>query len=127
LTVRAYILIQTEQGKAIHVAEAIVGIDGVISASAVNGPYGVIALTEAANVGDLGQIVLGKVQMVEGIGPLLIHAGVDVDPDGSASVFKTIADPDVFPRPIDPPIPYRGRPGLWAPPAAVVQALREIL
>jgi ASCH domain len=32
-------------------------------------------------------------------GPLLIHAGVDVDPDGSASVLKTIADPDVFARP----------------------------
>jgi hypothetical protein len=32
-----------------------------------------------------------------------------------------------FPSPIDPPIPYRGRPGLWVPSANAVQALRDIL
>jgi hypothetical protein len=32
-------------------------------------------------------------------GPLLIHAGIDVDAGGSASVLKTIADPDGFARP----------------------------
>lgn len=64
---RAYVLIQTEAGRALHVAEAITGIDGVTSASAVNGPYDVIALTEAANVDDLGQMVIGKIQTVEGI------------------------------------------------------------
>jgi DNA-binding Lrp family transcriptional regulator len=66
-TLRAYVLIQTEAGKALHVAGAIAGIDGVTSASAVNGPYDVIALTEAANVDDLGQIVVAKIQTVEGI------------------------------------------------------------
>ncbi len=64
---RAYVLIQTEAGKALHVARVIAGIDGVTSASAVNGPYDVIALTAAANVDDLGQIVMAKIQTVEGI------------------------------------------------------------
>jgi hypothetical protein len=32
-----------------------------------------------------------------------------------------------FPSPIDPPVPYRGRPGLWAPPAALVEELADIL
>lgn len=63
----AYILIQTEAGRALGVAEAIVGIDGVTSASAVNGPYDVIAVTEAANVDELGQVVIAKIQTVEGI------------------------------------------------------------
>jgi DNA-binding Lrp family transcriptional regulator len=64
---RAYILIQTEQGKALDVAAAIAGIDGVIAASAVSGPYDVIVLTEAANIDDLGQVVIGKMQTVNGI------------------------------------------------------------
>lgn len=64
---RAYILIQTEQGKALDVAAAIAGIDGVTTASVVSGPYDVIALAEAANIDDLGQVVMGKVQTVSGI------------------------------------------------------------
>jgi ASCH domain len=32
-----------------------------------------------------------------------------------------------FPHPIDPPVPHRGRPGLWAAPSAVVEALDGIL
>lgn len=32
-----------------------------------------------------------------------------------------------FPSAIDPPIPQRGRPGLWTPSPAVVQALQDIL
>ena len=32
-----------------------------------------------------------------------------------------------FPAPIDPPIPCRGRPGLWVPPAAVAERLAVIV
>jgi DNA-binding Lrp family transcriptional regulator len=64
---RAYVLIQTEAGSALHVAGAITGIDGVTSATAVNGPYDVIALAEAANVDDLGEMVIAKIQTIEGI------------------------------------------------------------
>ena len=45
--VQAYILIQTEVGKAASVAKAIAGISGVTMAEDVTGPYDVIARVEA--------------------------------------------------------------------------------
>jgi DNA-binding Lrp family transcriptional regulator len=65
--VQAYILIQTEVGKAAAVAEAIAGITGVTLAEDVTGPYDVIARVEAANVDDLGRLVIAKLQDVPGI------------------------------------------------------------
>jgi DNA-binding Lrp family transcriptional regulator len=67
MSVSAYILIQTEVGKAAQVATEIGGIDGVVSAEDVTGPYDVIARAEAGSVDDLGQMVVSRVQMVEGI------------------------------------------------------------
>jgi len=32
-----------------------------------------------------------------------------------------------FPSPIGPPVAYRGRQGLWAPPADLVEELADIL
>jgi DNA-binding Lrp family transcriptional regulator len=65
--VQAYILIQTDTGKAIEVARAIAAIDGVDSAQAVTGPYDVIVSARASDVDALGQLVVTKVQPVEGI------------------------------------------------------------
>jgi DNA-binding Lrp family transcriptional regulator len=65
--VQAYILIQTEVGKAAQVAEAIRKIDGVVSADDVTGPYDVIARAEADSVDDLGKMVVSRVQLVDGI------------------------------------------------------------
>ncbi|CAN7307829.1 MULTISPECIES: Lrp/AsnC family transcriptional regulator [Intrasporangiaceae] len=65
--VQAYILIQTEVGKAASVAEAIAGISGVTLAEDVTGPYDVIARVEASNVDDLGRLVIAKLQDVPGI------------------------------------------------------------
>ncbi len=45
--VQAYILIQTEVGKARDVAAAIAQIEGVARVDVVTGPYDVIVLTEA--------------------------------------------------------------------------------
>ena len=55
--VQAYILIQTEVGKAADVARAIAEIDGVTLAEDVTGPYDVIVRAEARNVDDLGRLV----------------------------------------------------------------------
>ncbi len=63
----AYILIQTEVGKAAQVAKAIAEIPGVESAEDVTGPYDVIVKAQANNVDDLGKLVVAKVQAVEGI------------------------------------------------------------
>jgi len=65
--VQAYILIQTEVGKAALVARAIAGIKGVASAEDVTGPYDVIVRAEARNVDELGKLVVAKVQAVDGI------------------------------------------------------------
>ena len=67
MAVAAYILIQTEVGKAAQVAKAIADIDGVKSADAVTGPYDVIVIAEADNVDDLGKLVVARVQAVDGI------------------------------------------------------------
>ncbi|KNB51117.1 Lrp/AsnC ligand binding domain-containing protein [Streptomyces caatingaensis] len=65
--VQAYILIQTEVGKASTVAEVISKIDGVIRAEDVTGPYDVIVRAQADTVDELGRMVVARVQQVEGI------------------------------------------------------------
>jgi DNA-binding Lrp family transcriptional regulator len=65
--VQAYILIQTEVGKASAVAEVVSKISGVIQAEDVTGPYDVIVRAQADTVDDLGRMVVAKVQRVEGI------------------------------------------------------------
>jgi DNA-binding Lrp family transcriptional regulator len=65
--VQAYILIQTEVGKAADVAHQISKINGVTQAEDVTGPYDVIVRAEASNVDDLGKLVVAQIQTVEGI------------------------------------------------------------
>ncbi|GLY54006.1 AsnC family transcriptional regulator [Lentzea aerocolonigenes] len=65
--VHAYILIQTEVGKAAAVASEISGIAGVATAEDVTGPYDVIVRAEAETVDQLGQLVVARIQNVEGI------------------------------------------------------------
>ncbi|GAB2918248.1 Lrp/AsnC ligand binding domain-containing protein [Micromonospora sp. NPDC003197] len=65
--VQAYILIQTEVGRARDVAASITDIPGVVRVDAVTGPYDVVVLTEAHNVDELGKMIVSKVQLVPGI------------------------------------------------------------
>ena len=65
--VTAYILIQTEVGKAAQVAKDILDITGVQQAQAVTGPYDVIVRAEAQNIDELGRLVVARVQAVAGI------------------------------------------------------------
>ena len=65
--VTAYILIQTEVGKASQVARDIVQIAGVQQAEDVTGPYDVIVRAEARNLDELGKLVVALVQAVDGI------------------------------------------------------------
>lgn len=67
MAVQAYILIQTEVGKAASVARAVVDIVGVLQAEDVTGPYDVISRVEAANVDELGKLVIARIQDVPGI------------------------------------------------------------
>ena len=67
MVVQAYILIQTEVGKAAEVASAIAGLSGVTMAEDVTGPYDVIVRAEARNVDELGKLVVARIQAVAGI------------------------------------------------------------
>ncbi len=65
--VQAYILIQTEVGRAAQVAKEVRDIAGVTEAEDVTGPYDVIIRAEAKNVDELGKLVVARIQAVEGI------------------------------------------------------------
>ena len=67
VVVQAYILIQTEVGKAADVAAQIAEVQGVTLAEDVTGPYDVIVRAEANNVDELGKLVVAKIQAVAGI------------------------------------------------------------
>jgi DNA-binding Lrp family transcriptional regulator len=67
VAVQAYILIQTEVGKAAQVVTEVKGIAGVTDAEDVTGPYDLIVRAEATNVDELGKLVVAKIQAVEGI------------------------------------------------------------
>ncbi|HEY5686568.1 MAG TPA: Lrp/AsnC ligand binding domain-containing protein [Acidimicrobiia bacterium] len=65
--VEAYVLIQTEVGKAAIVAQEVRNIPGVETADDVTGPYDVIVKASAEDVDQLGKLVVAKVQAIEGI------------------------------------------------------------
>lgn len=67
MAVTAYVLIQTEVGKAASVARQVDAIAGVVSADDVTGPYDVIARAEAGSVDQLGHLVVSEIQRIEGI------------------------------------------------------------
>jgi DNA-binding Lrp family transcriptional regulator len=67
MSVQAFVLIQTEVGRAADVAGEVRAIPGVISADDVTGPYDVIAKAEADSVDELGKMVVSRIQMAEGI------------------------------------------------------------
>lgn len=65
--VTAYILVQTEVGKAGQVTEMIKGIAGVGQVDGVTGPYDVIARADAADLDELAKKVVMPMQDLEGI------------------------------------------------------------
>jgi DNA-binding Lrp family transcriptional regulator len=65
--VEAYVLIQTEVGKAAQVALSIAAIPGVTSSEAVTGPYDAVVHAQADDVDSLGKLVVARIQSVEGI------------------------------------------------------------
>lgn len=67
VVVEAYVLVQTEVGRADQVAAALADLDGVIAADAVTGPYDVVVHVGARPVDDLGALVLGQIAVVPGI------------------------------------------------------------
>ena len=65
--VNAYILIQTEVGKAAQVTEQVRGVEGVVAVDPVTGPYDVIARAEADDLDLLAKGTVMPMQELEGI------------------------------------------------------------
>jgi DNA-binding Lrp family transcriptional regulator len=65
--VSAYILIQTEVGRASHVTREISGISGINQVDGVTGPYDVIARGEAVDLDELAKAIVMPIQSVEGV------------------------------------------------------------
>lgn len=65
--VQAYILIQTEVGRARDVAGSIGEVEGIVRVDAVTGPYDVVVLAESATVDELGKMIVSRIQAVPGI------------------------------------------------------------
>lgn len=67
MPVDAYILIQTEVGRADEVAAGARAVAGVSDVHEVTGPYDVIVRCSAESVDALGHLVVGAIQKVPGI------------------------------------------------------------
>jgi len=79
MPVTAYVLIQTEVGKAADVARAVGLLPGFVTAEAVTGVYDVIVRAEADSMDDLAKSVVSKVGQVEGITRTLTCTVVHLD------------------------------------------------
>ncbi len=65
--VEAFMLIQTEVGRAEVVARALAALPGVSSSEFVTGPYDVVVRVEAGSDAELQSVVVPSVQHVTGI------------------------------------------------------------
>ncbi len=65
--IAAYILIQTEVGKAAIVAAALRDLPGVSETASVTGPYDVIARAQARDIDELGKLAATRVQALDGV------------------------------------------------------------
>lgn len=63
----SYILIELAPGTSKAAAEAISKIGGVKMAHAVTGPFDIIAFAEVPDLATLSELVLAKIQNVEGV------------------------------------------------------------
>ena len=65
--IAAYILIQTEAGRAGLVAAALRDLPGVVEAACVAGPYDVVARARARDIDELARLVASQVQALDGV------------------------------------------------------------
>ncbi|MEW5809035.1 MAG: Lrp/AsnC ligand binding domain-containing protein [Actinomycetota bacterium] len=65
--VEAFVLIQTEVGRAEIVAKQLAGLPGVLSSESVTGPYDVVVRAGAPTLAELKSAVVPAVQQVSGI------------------------------------------------------------
>jgi len=67
MAVSAYVLIQTEVGRAAAVSEAMRAVPGVRDADVVIGPYDIVLRLDGSTMDEIAQSVVTRIQVVEGI------------------------------------------------------------
>ena len=67
MATRAFILIETQVGRAKQVAQALQAFEGVGSADVVTGTFDIIALIEASDMSAMAELVTGQVQGIRGV------------------------------------------------------------
>ncbi|MFC1920045.1 Lrp/AsnC family transcriptional regulator [Chloroflexota bacterium] len=64
---QAYVLIQTEMGKAEAVSNALRGKPGVMAADVVTGPHDVIAVVQGSDSDSVAKTIINELQAVQGV------------------------------------------------------------
>ncbi len=64
---KAFVLVETAVGRTKEVVATIKQLEGVKSVDAVTGPYDIIAIVEAKDLNDVGNLVTGKIHPIGGI------------------------------------------------------------
>ena len=64
---RAFILIETQVGRANQVVQALRSLPGVKSADVITGSFDVIALIEVDSMGSMAELVTGQMQSIRGV------------------------------------------------------------
>lgn len=67
MSAKAFILIETAVGKTKGVVSTLSKIEGLKSVDTVTGPYDVIAVIEAENLNDIGNLITGEIHAIAGI------------------------------------------------------------
>ncbi len=77
--VQAYMLIQTEVGRAELLAKQVAALPGVLSSEYVTGPYDVVVRVGSATEDDLAATVVPSIQQITGITRTLTCPIADAD------------------------------------------------
>jgi DNA-binding Lrp family transcriptional regulator len=65
--IAAYILTETEAGRAANAAAALRDLAGVSETASLAGPYDVIARAQARDIDELARLVTSRVQALDGV------------------------------------------------------------
>jgi DNA-binding Lrp family transcriptional regulator len=67
MSAKAFVLIETAVGKTKEVVSILNQMKGLKSVDTVTGPYDVIAVIEAEDLNEIGDLITGKIHTIEGI------------------------------------------------------------
>jgi DNA-binding Lrp family transcriptional regulator len=67
MAAKAFVLIETVVGRTKEVVTSIKQLTGIKTVDAVTGPYDIIALVEAQNLNEIGDLVTSEIHPIPGI------------------------------------------------------------